>query len=79
MACCAKGMSDIQPQETGATDVSSNFISTRIGAQLMDIMTGSTDNGSTIRDIHLLVKENNPVSLPCIFILEGRTQKCRWM
>ena len=77
MACCAKPLRDIQPQKTGAPAVRNTFIP--IGAHLVHIMTGCTNNGPTIRSIPLPVKKNNPVSLSCIFILKGRTQKCRRM
>jgi hypothetical protein len=74
MACCAKPLGDIQPQETGAPAVWSRCIFTATGNELAHIVAGPTYNGPTIiPGIHLLTGENNPVSLPRIFILESRT------
>ncbi len=76
MACCAKGLSDIHPQKSGTPAVRSNCIFTPMGAPLVHIMAGPAYNGPTIPSILLPARENNPVSLPRIFILESRTQKC---
>ena len=77
MARCAKGKGNIRPQETSITPARLSTIFLSIKGQLVAIMTGSTDNGSSIRNMLLVGKEKNAIGLPRILVREGRTQKCR--